>query len=146
MIAGAAITVPKPMPPTTSYELYRKRSSDWLIMSAFDDRDAAISAAENLLEMHPRAVVKVVAEWFDAGSGETVAVVVYRNDLKELPRPQPILSGADRPRRVPAPPAAKRAKPANRRVVLASVLVMLLSGTTFAALFGSIRYLSRFFG
>lgn len=152
MIAVATITVPKPMSPTTSYELYRKRSSDWLIMSAFDERDAAISAAENLLEMHPRAVVKVVAERFDAESGETMAVVVYRNDLKELPRPRAILSGADRPRRGPVPPAAKRArsakaaKPANRRVVLVSVLVTVLSGTTFAALYGSIRYLSRFFG
>lgn len=146
MIAGAITTVPKLMSLTTSYELYCKRSSDWLIMSAFDDREAAISAAENLLAMHPRAVVKVVAERFDAGSGETMAVVVYRNDLKELPRQRPIRSGADRPRRAPAAPAAQQAKPANRRIVLVSVLVTLLSGTTFAALFGSIRYLSRFFG
>lgn len=145
MIAGATATAPKRMTPTTSYELYRKRSSDWMIVSAFDEREAAVSAAEHLLETYPRAVVKVVAERHDAVSGETVGVVVYRNDLKDLPRAQPTPSQAMRPRRVPQPTAAKP-KPENKRVLLVSIVVTVISGTTFAALFGSIRYLSRFLG
>lgn len=145
MIAGATDTAPKRMTPTTSYELYRKRSSDWMIVSAFDERDAALSAAESLLENYPRAVVKVVAERHDTFSGETVGVVVYRNDLKDSPRQLSTLSQAARSRRLPQPTAAKP-KPENKRVLLVSVLVTVISGTTFAALFGSILYLRRFLG
>jgi hypothetical protein len=143
MIGGLNDPVPKPMTPTTSYELYRKRGSDWMIVSAFDERDAAVSAAENLLETYPRAVVKVIAERFDAFSGETVGAVVYRNDLRDLPPPRSTPSQAARPRRVyqPAP-----AKPEKKRVLRVSIVVTLISGTTFAALLGSIRYLSRFLG
>lgn len=145
MMAGATDTAPKRMTPTTSYELYRKRSSDWMIVSAFDEREAAVSAAESLLETYPRAVVKVVAERYDTFSGETVGVVVYRNDLKDLPRQPSPASQAVRPRRPPQPTAATP-KPENKRVLLVSILVTVISGTTFAALFGSIRYLSRFLG
>ena len=144
-MAGATDTAPKRMTPTTSYELYRKRSSDWMIVSAFDEREAAVSAAESLLESYPRAVVKVVAERHDAFSGETVGVVVYRNDLKDSPRQPSTPSHAVRPRRIPQPTAAKP-KPENKRVLLVSVLVTMISGTTFAALFGSILYLRRFLG
>lgn len=144
-MAGATDTAPKPMTPTTSYELYRKRSSDWMIVSAFDERDAAVSAAEDLLQTYPRAVVKVVAERYDAVSGETVGVVLYRNDLKDSQRPPSTPSQAARPRRVLQPIAAKP-QPENKRVLLVSIVVTVVSGTTFAALFGSIRYLSRFLG
>lgn len=130
---------------TTSYELYRKRNSEWMIVSAFDERDTAVSAAENLLEMHPRAIVKVVAERFDAFSGETVGVVVYRNDLRELPRPQSTLSVTARPRRVP-PPTPTKPRSENKRVLFVSIVVTVISGTTFAALFGSVRFLSHFLG
>ena len=130
---------------TTSYELYRKRNSEWMIVSAFDERDTAVSAAENLLEMHPRAIVKVVAERFDANSGETVGVVVYRNDLRDLPHPPSTRSQTPRPRRVPQPTATKP-RSENKRFLFVSIIVTVISGTTFAALFGSVRFLSRFLG
>ena len=130
---------------TTSYELYRKRNSEWMIVSAFDERDTAVSAAENLLEMHPRAIVKVVAERFDACSGETVGVVVYRNDLRDLPHPQSTLSQTIRPRRVPPPTPTKKSSE-NNRVLFVSIVVTVISGTAFAALFGSVRFLSQFLG
>ncbi len=131
------------MAQTTFYEVYQKRNADWILVSAFDDREQALAAAESQLKANPRAVMKVVAERFDAASGEVAGVVVYRSDRKEIPRRQPARARPQQPRRVVQ---TARVKAAGSRILLLSIVLAVLGVGAFTAAFGGIRYLGRLLG
>lgn len=132
------------MAQTTFYEVYQKRNADWILVSAFDEREQALAAAENQVKANPRTVMKVVAERFDAASGEIAGVVVYRSDRKEIPRRPPAFA---RPQRTSASVPIAPVKPAGRgRILTISIVLAILGVGAFTAAFGGIRYLGRLLG
>jgi hypothetical protein len=118
---------------TTSYEIYRKRGNDWVVVSVCADRDRALAQARRLGDEAPRTEVRVIEERFDPLANATSTSILLHRNLPERQPPPDQVPRRPRKRAAPQPPAPDPMSALVRTLVF---LTLGLGGVSAAAVLG----------